>query len=311
MEAAIERHQRSREVGGGLRQKLVAMRKFRHDVAIAEGREAKGLFEPGRGSVLVSACLLVVSVACATRARPGTFQVLPVEPVYILRSPDSEDTPFPEVLWRADYAGPGWVQLLPRMRVRIESPYYRDSVSERTLQNYLGTEVARYQVRPAGGLQLHSVESGLTQRPNDERSVEQLIRASQRRHRYYRLLFQVAFQQKGSATSAILLGAESMDRLDRLTDEVLSEPQSVCNVESANCTVFPEFCTVSPEFEVRVNGSTHAVLWGSTLRDVVENSRHVQLLRLHQGRSIPVEMDSSDPEALRLPLLPGDWIRWR
>jgi len=169
----------------------------------------------------------------------------------------------------------------------------------------LGTEVARYQVLPAGGLRLHSVESGLTQRPNDQRPVEQPLPASQRRHHYYRLLFQVAFQQKGSATSAFLLGAESMDRLDRLTNEVLSEPQFVCNVESANCTVFPESCTVSPEFEVRVNGSTSAVLWGSTLKNVVANARHVQLLRLHHGRPIPVEMDPNDPEALRLP--PPAW----
>jgi hypothetical protein len=151
----------------------------------------------------------------------------------------------------------------------------------------------------------------LTQPPNNQRPVEQLIPASQWGHHYYRLLFQVAFRHEGSATSAILLGAESMGLLDRLTDEVAREPELVCSFESANCTVFPESCAVSPEFEVSVNGSAHAVLWGSTLRNVVANARHVEVWRLHRGRPTPVEMDSSDDEALRLPLLPGDRIRYR
>ena len=38
--------------------------------------------------------------------------------------------------------------------------------------------------------------------------------------------------------------------------------------------------------------------------------RKLQLLRLHDGQPTPVEMDAGDPNALRLPLLPGDRVEW-
>jgi hypothetical protein len=38
--------------------------------------------------------------------------------------------------------------------------------------------------------------------------------------------------------------------------------------------------------------------------------RKLQLLRLHDGRLTPVRIDVADPNALRLPLLPGDRVDW-
>jgi hypothetical protein len=46
------------------------------------------------------------------------------------------------------------------------------------------------------------------------------------------------------------------------------------------------------------------------LDSIALHPRHVEMLRADAGRLVPVEIDSSDPGALRLPLLPGDRITW-
>jgi len=60
-----------------------------------------------------------------------------------------------------------------------------------------------------------------------------------------------------------------------------------------------------------VNGRVRRVPWSSVVADVVERHRHVELFRHYIGRPAPVEIDSGDREALRLPLLPGDRVKWR
>jgi hypothetical protein len=59
-----------------------------------------------------------------------------------------------------------------------------------------------------------------------------------------------------------------------------------------------------------VNGRPQSVLWNSALGSIAIHPRHIQLLRAYAGRLTPVEIDPSDPNALRLPLLPGDQIAW-
>jgi len=226
----------------------------------------------------------------------------------MLRTPDLESVPFPEVLSRYDHAGPGWVQLLPRMRLVVENGYYRDGGRDSLPENFLGTEIARYQVRPRRGLRLLSVHSRLAQRPGGQPPVQELIPPSQRRLRYHRLFFQVGFKQEGNTNNAVLLGAESLADLDRLTKEMASVPDSACGSGSGNCVLFPKFCTVSLEFELKVNGSARSVVWGTDLRDLAKGANDVAVFRLHDGRLTPVELDSNDAGALRLPLLPGDRI---
>ena len=53
------------------------------------------------------------------------------------------------------------------------------------------------------------------------------------------------------------------------------------------------------------------VSWGSTLADFSKNYRRVELLRRYRNELAPVEVDIRDHETLRVPLLPGDVIKWR
>lgn len=260
---------------------------------------------------LVLACALMASQSCATRRAGVSFRVLPAKPDYLLRSPDSQDIPFAEVLGRYTNVGSGWVELRPQIELRIENAYFREGAPKRGLANFLGTEIARYRVLATGSLEQIAVQSRLAQRPADQPAVQQLLSESQRLYGHHRLFYQVLLNKKTDVRSAVLLSAASTDELTRLTDQLMSEPDSVCGGVSTHCTAFPEACTASLEIEIVVNSAHRNVLWGSGLADVAENHRRVELFRPYMGTLAPVEIDPRDHDALRLPLLPGDRIKRR
>ena len=249
------------------------------------------------------------ATSCAT-SRPVFFRVLPAEPAYLLRSPNSEDTPFPEVLGRYTDLAREWVNLRPEMGLQVENAYFREGAPRHGLAGFLGTEVAHYRVQRTGGLRLISVESKVAQRPKDQAPVQDLIPADLARYRCHRFFYQIVFPSKAESRNAVLLSAASTGELRQLGAQLLTNPDSVCGGQLAHCTVFPEACTVSIEMEIVVNGVPRTVLWGSLLANVVENPRRVELLRPYVGHLAPVQIDPNDPNALRLPLLPGDHITW-
>ncbi len=260
--------------------------------------------------VAVLAFVLMLYISCAARRAVTSFRVLPASPDYLLRSPDSKDTPFPEVLGGYTHVGPDWVELRPQIELRVENAYFREGAPKRGLANFLGTEIARYQVLPTGMLEQIAVQSRLPQRPADQPPIQQLLSEAQRHRSHHRLFYQILVNKKSDVRSAVLLSASSIDELDRLTKQLLSEPDSVCGGVSTHCTAFPEACTASLEIKVVVNGAHRTVLWGSLLVGVAEHHRRVELFRPYLDGFARVEIDPRDPEALRLPLLPGDRIKW-
>jgi hypothetical protein len=114
----------------------------------------------------------------------------------------------------------------------------------------------------------------------------------------------------GTIRPAVLLGSRSIAELDNLTKQLLAGQHSVCDPESNPCDALPEWCTASLAIEVVVNGTARKVVWGSSLGSVAAHPRHVELLRVSNGRLAPVPIDAADPETLRLPLLHGDQVTW-
>jgi hypothetical protein len=228
-----------------------------------------------------------------------------------LRSPDAQNTPFPDILRTYNGFEPGhdWIDLLPGMELRIENAYYRTGMPRRGLDGFLGTEVARYKVRLRGGLQLLSVQP-MADRPSEQPPVQQLIRPSERNYQSYRFYYEILFRKSGESRGSVLLGANTKEELNRIGTELLSDPDSVCGEPSRDCTVFPEACSVSIEMEIFVNGAPRNVIWGSLLSDVVEQPRRLALSRSYHGRILPVKLNVDDPNVLRLPLLPGDHVKW-
>jgi hypothetical protein len=243
------------------------------------------------------------------RARES-FRVLPAAPHYVVRSPDAKETPFPDVLSQYSEVGEtqGWL-LHPNTQLHIENAYYREGAPKHGVANFIGTEKAVYQVRPES-LRLISVQSGLQQRPADQPPVQELIGGSRLHYRYYRYFFQIVFRQKAGVRGAVLLGASSIRELDVLAARLLADPDAVCTPQSSHCAVFPEACTVALEIEIVVNGAARTVAWGGLLESVATHPRKLRLFRLYAGKLSPVEVDVSDPNALRLPLLPGDRVEW-
>jgi hypothetical protein len=259
-------------------------------------------------AIVALACALTIS--CAARRPVTAFRVLPGQPDYLLRSPDSKDTPFPDVLSRYTNVGPGWVELRPLTELRVENAYFREGAPKHGLANFLGTEIARYRVIETGAIEEISVESRVGHRPADQPPVQQLLSGPQKVFPSHRYFYQVLLSKKSDVRSAVLLGAQSTDEMAGLTAQLLTEPESVCGDGLTQCTVFPEACTVSLEIEVVVNGTTRTVLWGSVLAEFAEGHRRVALFRHYQDGLAPVEVDTRDREALRVPLLPGDVIKW-
>jgi hypothetical protein len=254
--------------------------------------------------------LVAILSACMRSPVGGSFHVLPAAPSYVVRSPDAQNIPFPDILSRYSDVGEsqGWL-LHPNTELHIENAYYREGAPKHGIANFIGTEKALYQVRPAG-LHLISVQSGLVERPADQPPVEKLIGSSQSHYRYYRYFFQIVFRQKAGTRGAVLLGANSIGELDRLASRLLTDPDAVCSGQSTHCAAFPEACTVALEIEIFVNGLRRTTAWGSLLDSVVMNPRKLEFLRLYAGKPTPVELDAHDPNALRVPLLPGDRIEW-
>ena len=263
-----------------------------------------------RISVAFVVCLLACT-SCALRSSANSFRVMPAAPAYLLRSPDSQDAPFSEILRACNGFEPGqdWIDLRPGMELSIENAYYRPGMSRRGLDGFLGTEIASYKVRSHGSLQLLSVRS-MIDRPSDQAPVQQLIRPFEMHYHCYRFYYEIFFRNSGSTRGSVLLGANAKKDMTRVALELLSDPDSVCGERSRNCTVFPEACSVSIEMEIVVNGTPRNVIWGSLLSDVADHPRHLELSRIYNGRLVSVKFDTHDANAFKLPLLPGDHVKW-
>jgi len=214
----------------------------------------------------------------------------------------------------SDGSTPSWVDLRPGMEFRVEGAYYREGSPRRNSTDYLGAEAATYEVRSNGTLRLRSVSSFLNEQPGkeqprDQPAVQMLIRPRNLTWRHHRLFFPVVMSRTGAIHPAVLLGSRSIAQLDNLTKQLLGE-HSVCNPGSNSCNPLPAWCTASVAIEITVNGTARRVIWGSTLGSVAAHPRHIELLRVGNGRLAPVQVDATDPEALRLPLLHGDQVSW-
>lgn len=254
---------------------------------------------------------ILFAPSCAPR-RAGTFQVVPQKPDYLLRSPDAQDTPFPEILssYNGFVVGKGWVDLQPRMGLRVENAYYREGASRQGLAGFLGTEVARYELRSNGQFQEASVENRLRERPRDQPQVGELVSNAQRRYRHHKFFYAVVFKKKGNSTGSVLLSARSADELDRLAKQLVDDSDAVCGKPSSHCSVFPATSTVAVEMGISVNGTRRTVPWGTLLGNIASEAKSLAMLRIFQGRLTPVRIDFSDRSVRRLPLLPGDQIIW-
>lgn len=269
------------------------------------------IFRERLAKVVLLCGLASCLIGCAARFSKAYFAVLPHSPNYLLQSPDSRRTPFPELLktYNGFEAGHAWIDLKPFMELRIENAYYEPGAPRSGLTGFLGTEVARYLIS-SHALDLVAVQH-MENRPAGQPPVQDLISQAQAKFSDYRLYYEIVFARGDHSHGSVLLGAESDEEIDELSAQLSQHPDAVCSQGSTHCVVFPEACSVSVEMNVVVNDTRKSVLWGSTLATVVNNPRHLEMKRLYAGRLTPVRIHANDPKSLLLPLLPGDQITWR
>jgi hypothetical protein len=119
-----------------------------------------------------------------------------------------------------------------------------------------------------------------------------------------RFFFQVVIDKAKGAAGAVLVSTRSRAELLPLAEALLRGEGCASN----SCTVVAEGATATLMFDVLVNGRPVEVLWGSPLASLLQGKRPRRFTRLHRGRPAPVEMNFADPQAVRMPLMPGDAI---
>jgi hypothetical protein len=207
---------------------------------------------------------------------------------------------------RAGATQSDWLDLQPAMQIRIQNAYYRDGFPKHGVDGYLGTETAHFEVRTRG-IRLLSVEDLLKPHPREQAPVPELIPASHRGFAHYRYFYAVVFNHRGNLRGSVLLGAASIEEIERLGEKLVSDPDSVCGGDARRCTVFPETCTVSIEIEVTVNSAPRLVFWGSWVANVAAGAHQIELRR--RG-GVSLKIDPADYRAMHTPLLPGDRLTW-
>ncbi len=262
--------------------------------------------DAGRIACAILVALATVSCSGKSAAR---FQVLPTKPAYVLRSPLNIDNPLAETLSAVSSLADGQVDLKPQMMFKLENAYFKSGQEKRGLANYLGLESIEFRVAQNGQLQRleHRV---LAKRPNVDPAIDSYLKGPQQRLRFHRLLLQVTMNRKTGEANAVLLSAASAKKLDALKEKLEIDVAIVCSARALNCTVFPSTGSVSLGFEVLVNGKSSFVAWGTTVGAAVGKHSPFSLERIYRKRLAPVEIDGNDPAALRLPLLPGDSVKW-
>ena len=241
-----------------------------------------------------------------------TYVVVPQSPQYLLRSPDSRDTPFQDVLreYNGFARGGPSIDLRPQMQIRVENAYYEKGASRKGLKGYLGTEIARYEVGASGLLLLSVVP--MSGRPEGDRPVQDLISTAQLKFHFYRLYFEILFNRKTDSHGSVLLGAQKLADLDHLSADLAADPEAACRKSTERCTVFPEACSVSVEMKIVVNARAQTITWGSLLSSIVTAPpKQLRMQRLSGRRLVGVKLDLRDQNQLRLPLLPDDHIEWK
>jgi hypothetical protein len=198
----------------------------------------------------------------------------------------------------------GWVTLSEGMTLKIESAYFQEGAAKRDISTYIGIESQTLETRSNGQLRPTALTT-LPSRPPSQPAVSTLLPVPQQSLRSHRFFFQVAMDKATGKASAVLLSARSNAEMESLATTLLQNPSSVCRSNSPNCTVFPEGSAVSLGAAITLNGKPATIAWGSTLGSVVGQHRPFTIQRRNRMR-----IDANDPQALRLPILPGDAIAW-
>jgi hypothetical protein len=232
-----------------------------------------------------------------------------------------EDTLF----YRYSYGPGGYVDMAPKMQLRIERDFFDPQSSSHTASDYQGTTITYYDVVGSTGtslkfLRVERRSAGSTAfgaNSSDAELAKEFANTSR-----LRLFLQDLTVSGGAKTPAILIGGALDQDLTGVTQAIENDPGISCKAllpSKITCALFDGVVTVSPMLEVFINGARSHVPIGSKLQFILPHvttsqqatlMRTLRVERLFQGRLARVQLPT-DPEAVSQLLVFGeDRISW-
>jgi hypothetical protein len=234
-----------------------------------------------------------------------------------------EDTLF----YRYSYGPGGYVDMAPKMQLRIERDFFNPSTSSHTPTGYRGTTITYYGVFGSAefgtSLKFLRVEKrsagsvAFASNSSDEELATEFASTSRQR------LFLQNLTVSGDAkTPAILIGGTLDQDLSGVTQAIEKDPAISCKALSAwqlTCALFDGVVTVSPMLEVFINGARSYIPIGSKLQSTLPHvipseratlMRTLRVERSFQGRVVRVQLPADLEGVSQLLLFGEDRISW-
>jgi hypothetical protein len=232
-----------------------------------------------------------------------------------------EDTLF----YRYSYGPGGYVDMAPKMELRIERDFFDPRSSSHTPSGYLGTTITYYDVLGSTGTSLkflrvekRSAGSKAFGSNSSDAALAKEFATTARQ----RLFLQDLAVSGDAKTPAILIGGALDQDLNGATHTIENDPGISCKALLSwqiTCALFDGVVTVSPMLEVFINGARTYVPIGSKLQFVlphVTTSQRATLIRTlrversFQGTAVRVQLPPDLEGASQLLLFGEDRISW-
>ena len=233
----------------------------------------------------------------------------------------AEDTLF----YRYSYGPGGYVDMAPRMQLRIERDFFDPQSSSHTASDYRGTTITYYDVvgSTATSLKFLRVERrsagsvAFGANSSDAELAKEFVGTSR-----LRLFLQDLTVSGGAKTPAILIGGALDQDLNGPTQAIENDPGISCRALlswKVTCALFDGAVTVSPMLEVFINGARSYVPIGSKLQFIlpsVTTSQRDKLMRTlrvdrsFQGKAVRIQLPSDLEAVSQLVVLGEDRISW-
>jgi hypothetical protein len=235
-----------------------------------------------------------------------------------------EDTLF----YRYSYGPGGYVDLAPKMQLRIERDFFTAHRSDHpNPADYQGTTITYYDVlgtaETGTSLKFLRVEKKAIRsiapgsKSSDVALATQFAAAPR-----LRLFLQDLVVSGDAKTPAILIGASLNQDLSEVTQAIETDPNISCKAllrRQVTCALFDGVVTVSPMLQVFINGTRTYVPIGSKLLSILpqlttlQRTAMIQTLHIErsfQGRPVRVQFPPDLEGISQLPLSGGDRISW-
>ncbi len=242
------------------------------------------------------------------------------------RIADSLSVPVEDTLfYRYSYGPGGYIDMAPKMQLRIERDFFDPKGSSHAANDYRGTTITYYDVVGGTAISLkflrverRSAESvAFDANSSDAELAKEFANTSR-----LRLFLQDLTVSGGAKTPAILIGGALDQDLNGATQAIENDPGISCKALQSwkiTCVLFDGAVTVSPMLEVFINGARSYVPIGSKLQFILPPvtttqrptlMRTLRIERSFQGKVARVQLPTDLEAVSQLFVFGEDRISW-